>query len=296
MKFSYILPLAALSTAFVIPDEQVMSQISVESHETPASLLDKLPSKDDVLDGLKSVVEEVAHTSKNALDEAIEYATDASNTLSENVHAKAFDAEAWLSSSIDGVLDEFGGGDHPPHHGPPDEDHPPHHDPPHHDDPHHPPHHGPHHPPHDHKPNMTIYQLITESKYTTKLAKLIKDDNELVKVLNGTAANYTIFAPSDRAFEKIPEHAPKPSKEEIRELLLYHISPEFYPAGRVLRTHTIPTLHKEAALGKKPLPQRLSINVGFRGLTVNFYSRIVAVNVVSIQDFSLLLLLPSMLN
>jgi len=282
MKLSHLLPLAALSTAFVIPDEQVMNELAIESHKASNSLLDKLPSKDDILDGLKSVVDEAAYASKNALDEAIEYATETTNSVSEKAHSKAFDAEAWLSSSLNGLFDEFGGGDHPPHHGPPDEDRPPHHGPPDHDHPHHPPHHGPHHPGHDHKPNMTIYQLITESKYTTKLAKLIKDDEELVKVLNGTAHNYTIFAPSDRAFEKIPEHAPKPSKEQIREVLLYHISPEFYPAGRVLRTHTIPTLHNESALGREPLPQRLSVNVGFRGLTVNFYSRIVAVNVVSL--------------
>lgn len=168
--------------------------------------------------------------------------------------------------------------DRPPHNKPP-HDGPPHHGPPR-DGPHDkPPHKGkPHHPPHHQKPNQTVYELISKSKYTTKLAKLINDDPELVKVLNGTAANYTVFAPTDKAFEKIPKHGKEPSEEFIKKLLLYHVSPDFYPAGRVLKTHTIPTLYKEPALGED-FAQRLSVNVGLRGLTLDFYSRIIAINI-----------------
>ncbi|KAI9869183.1 MAG: hypothetical protein M1830_005457 [Pleopsidium flavum] len=124
---------------------------------------------------------------------------------------------------------------------------------------------------------MTVYQLIAESKYTTKLAKLISEYDDLVQLLNGTAANYTVFAPIDSAFEKVPEDAPKPSKELLKKVLTYHVSSEYYPAGRVLVTHTIPTLLRGEELGGEP--QRLSTNIGLRGLTVNFYSRIVAVDI-----------------
>lgn len=79
-----------------------------------------------------------------------------------------------------------------------------------------------------------------------------------------------------RAFEKIPEHH-EPSEEFLRAILEYHVSPDFYPAGRVLATRTIPTLLTSDALGGKP--QRLATQIGLRGLTVNFYSRIIAVNV-----------------
>lgn len=99
-------------------------------------------------------------------------------------------------------------------------------------------------------------------------------------MLNGTTANFTVFAPTDKAFEKIPKHK-EPSKEFIKKLLLYHVSPDFYPAGRVLHTHTIPTLYKEPALGSDDFAQRLSVNIGFKGLTLNFYSRIVAIDIVS---------------
>lgn len=61
-------------------------------------------------------------------------------------------------------------------------------------------------------------------------------------------------------------------------MLLYHVSPEFFPAGRVLVTKTIPTALDVETLGVGP--QRLSINLSLKLLTVNFYSRIVAINIV----------------
>ena len=59
----------------------------------------------------------------------------------------------------------------------------------------------------------------------------------------------------------------------------YHVIPDFYPAGRVLASHTFPTLLKSDSLGSDPQPQRLTVRLGLRGLTVNFYSRIVAINI-----------------
>jgi len=126
---------------------------------------------------------------------------------------------------------------------------------------------------------VSVYELIAESKYTTKLAALINEYPDLVQLLNGTTANFTVFAPTNSAFEKIPEHAPKPSKDEIKQILFYHISTELYPAGRVLLSHTIPTYLVGDGIGGEA--QRLGIEIGLRGLTVNFYSRIVAIDIVS---------------
>jgi len=60
-------------------------------------------------------------------------------------------------------------------------------------------------------------------------------------------------------------------------VLGYHVSPEFYPAGRVLVTHTVPTIYGEDRIGGRP--QRLRLGLGLRGLAVNFYARIIAVNI-----------------
>lgn len=240
---------AALSVAFIIPDQEVMSQIAIEG-SSEASVFEKIPTKDQVIKELKNAVEKIAEASKNAIDQAIELAAD-SREFGQKIGAEWFDAEAWLEP-------EYNINDHD-HRGPPR--HGRHHGPPHHS-------HG--------KPNLTVYQLISRSEYTTKLASIIDEYPDIVTLLNGTNANYTVFAPIDRAFEHIPKDA---SKEDIKKFLLYHVSPDFYPAGRVLVSHTIPTAYNEEALGNQP--QRLSFNIGLRGLTVNFYSRIIAIDIVS---------------
>lgn len=259
MKLTHILPLAALSTAFVIPDEQVMNQIAINPDREPDTLFGKLPSKDQLVTEFENTFSKVIQSSKNAFDEAVELTTEAGNTLSRKIEETAFDSKAWLDTAVDS-LDASRDHDHHGHHGH-----------------------------HKHKPNMTVYQLIAESKYTTKLAKLIDDYDDLVQLLNGTAANYTVFAPIDSAFEKVPKDAPKPSKELLKKVLTYHVSSDFYPAGRVLVTHTIPTLLNSEELGDKP--QRLSTNIGLRGLTVNFYSRVIAIDIVRFRE-----ILPSHLG
>jgi hypothetical protein len=264
MKLVHLLPLVALGAAYVVPDEKVMQGIKVESHRNrdPIAKLER-PCHDKLLEW-KHEAEGIVKTSKNYLDEALAKGIDVTETSYDKIYNIGYDVQAWLEGSpfSEQADDEDEGHPHrpPPHHG----------SPPHHDKPHHPPHHD--------KPNLTIYELISKSKYTTKLAKIISEDAELVKVLNGTKANYTLFAPTDKAFEKIPHHGHKPSKEFIKDLLLYHVSPEFYPAGRVLTSYTIPTLYEPSTLGH---PQRLAISTGLGGIKVNFYSKIVAVDIVS---------------
>lgn len=132
---------------------------------------------------------------------------------------------------------------------------------------------------HKHGKNQTIYQLINKSKYTTKFAKLVNEYDDIVQLLNSTKANYTLFVPVDSAFEHIPEDK-KPSKEFVEAVLKYHIGLGLYPAGRVLFTHTLPTALDEPLLGDKP--QRLRTSVGlFSGVRVNFYSKVIAVDIVS---------------
>lgn len=269
MKLSHILPLAALTAAFVIPDEQVMSQVVIESHSTSNSIFDKVPSKETLTKEFENSFSGLLENAKNAFDYAIESIVDIVDTAAEKLDdAHYFDTKAWLDTAANLYNNEEDDGDHHGHKKHPHKKHPHkgHHD---------------HHGHHDHKPNKTVYQLIAESKYTTKLASLINEYDDLVELLNGTTANFTVFAPTDKAFEKIPDHAPKTSKEFLHKVLTYHVSADFYPAGRILVSSTIPTLYIEDNLGKGEA-QRLATNIGLRGLTVNFYSRVVAVNIVII--------------
>ena len=258
MKTLTFLGLAAAATAFVIPDQQTLDTLSLEPQDDSHSFWDNIPSPETLWEDLEDRFKHTADSVKSAFDEAVDYTFDTAAQYGEKLE-EAFDGQAWLDTA-DEELDLL---ERPPHRGP---------------------HHGrpgkgrrPHHPPHHGKPNMTVYELIAKSKYTTKLAAAINEFPDLVDLLNGTKANYTVFAPTDRAFEKIPKHAPKPPKEFLKKLLTYHVSPEFYPAGRVLATRTIPTALEAEYIGK--VPQRVSTQISLRGLTVNFYSRIVAIDI-----------------
>lgn len=134
-------------------------------------------------------------------------------------------------------------------------------------------------PHHGHKTsNLTIYELISKSKYTTKFAKLVDEYDDIVQLLNSTSANYTLFVPVDEAFKHIPEDK-KPSKEFVEAVLKYHIGLGLYPAGRVLVTHTLPTALDEPLLGDKP--QRLRTSAGvLSGVRINFYSKVIAIDIV----------------
>jgi hypothetical protein len=279
MKFSHILPLAALSTAFVIPDEQVMSQVAIENHADPESLFDKLPSKETLIKEFENSFASLVDDAKNAFDSAIESVVELADPTSKWLEEEGyFDVNAWLDPSSELVYgeEEEEHGPHKGHKGHKGKKgkHP--HKGPHRGHGHH-GHHGRHG---HHKSNKTVYELIAESKYTTKLAGYINEYPDLVELLNGTTANFTVFAPTNKAFEG--HHASeKPSKEFIKKVLSYHVSADFYPAGRILISRTIPTLYIEDALGAGEA-QRLVTNIGLRGLTVNFYSKVVAANIVSI--------------
>jgi hypothetical protein len=293
MKFINLLPLAVLSGAFVLPDDQVISNIEIESRKRPDRSAKK-PCPHHLLDSAKSVW----RSSKHTLDDILGRVEKEAETIqSKFPFEHGFDVDSWLESAIEANFDILDHPDHPgpphrgPGHGPPGKG--PHHGPPGKrpgKKPGKKPGHGPHHPPHHGKSNSTIYELISKSKYTTKLAKIIDEDKDLVDLLNSTKANFTLFAPTDHAFSKIPEHV-KPPKELIKKVLLYHISPGLFPAGRLLFTHTVPTSLNETLLGNNP--QRLVARAGLRGVFINYYSKVVAVNIVRRLLCSVLILLYS---
>ena len=178
MKLIHLLSLAALSSAFVIPDEQVMSQVAIESHRTPQTLFNKQPSHDETVKQFHESFTKLIETSKNAFNDAVEHVTDIGEELSDQAYETATHVSSWLDSAADRVQEleenvrpfsddtqEHHDGKSPKgckgHHG------------------------------HGRKPNMTVYELISKSKYTTKLAALINEYEDVVELLNGTAANYS---------------------------------------------------------------------------------------------------------
>lgn len=123
-------------------------------------------------------------------------------------------------------------------------------------------------------PTKTIYDLIKESKYTKKFSDLVDEYDDIKVLLQDIETNRTLFVPTDRAFDHIPDHHKKPPKEFILAVLKYHIVPGLYPAHRVISSHTLPTSLDVHALGNHS--QRLRIRNGLFKVYVNFFSKIVA--------------------
>lgn len=98
MKLTNLLPLAALSTAFVLPPSEVMNEIVIEdNHRGNVWYEEAEQAKDDILAGLKKHYTEVTETSKDAweqitkssrsaFDDAIEYGNDAADTIKDMIH------------------------------------------------------------------------------------------------------------------------------------------------------------------------------------------------------------------
>lgn len=248
MKVLTVLPFAALAASIVIPDAEIMESVAFERSPRISPPRKFFAKEKQLLDKFEKGVHETIDSTKSALDHAIDMAGGVTAEATSFGHDSASKVKSWVESAQSTVEDfrELPGLGLEKHH-------------------------------HHCKPNLTVYELIAKSKYTTKLAALINEYEDLVNLLNSTVANFTVFAPVDDAFEKIPEDAPKPTKEELKDLLTYHVSGEFYPAGRVLVTRTIPTLLEGEGLGGEK--QRLSTNLGLGGLTVNFYSNIIAIDI-----------------
>lgn len=138
-------------------------------------------------------------------------------------------------------------------------------------------------PPHDHRgphTDSTLYDIITNSKHTTKLAELIKLDNDLVKLLKDPKANLTIFAPEDEAFDRLPHKDPKEvPKDLLRRVLKYHIASGTHDSQDLVHHNTLITKLPEDDLGKG-MHQRLRIGFGSHGPAVNYYSKLTMVDVV----------------
>lgn len=130
----------------------------------------------------------------------------------------------------------------------------------------------------DDEPTHTIYQLISECPEASKFAALIDEHDDLVKLLNSTEGDHTLFLPSNEAFDHLP-FKDRPSEEWIRDALQYHIANGTHTAHDLVRTQTVPTVLKEGWLGGKS--QRLRSSLTLKGLHINFLSKVVGPNAVS---------------
>ncbi|KAK7754640.1 hypothetical protein SLS62_003424 [Diatrype stigma] len=241
MKYTDLLPFIAGATAFVIPDEATAKGLIIETERKAEETLSSWWN----------------HDVPSFVEDTLEDTFDAFERQASNLDARLSDIV--VESEIPDFLSlSEEDGEKKPGHGRPGHDSG---------------HHG--------AKNLTVYQAISASSYTSKFAALVGEYPEIVKTLNSTEANITLFVPTNRAFEKIPDHYKDktPPKEYIEKLLQYHVAPGLYPAGRLLAHHTVPTALKLEALGDNP--QRVRVSIGLFGVRLNFYSKLIAANVVT---------------
>jgi uncharacterized surface protein with fasciclin (FAS1) repeats len=92
-------------------------------------------------------------------------------------------------------------------------------------------------------PRVDLVQTAVAAGQFTTLASLLEDAG-LVETLRGKGP-YTVFAPTDKAFAKVPKATLKalaadPAK--LRAVLLHHVAKGRVPAARVVKLRSVATL------------------------------------------------------
>jgi uncharacterized surface protein with fasciclin (FAS1) repeats len=93
------------------------------------------------------------------------------------------------------------------------------------------------------KPKKTITEKVVASRRFDTLESLVVSAG-LAETLSGKGP-YTVFAPTDKAFSKVPAatlEALGKDRDALRRVLLYHVADGRYPAARVVRKRSIKTL------------------------------------------------------
>src|SRR5262249_33070416 len=93
------------------------------------------------------------------------------------------------------------------------------------------------------KQRNLVETAASEPHFST-LVKLVKKAG-LAKTLSGKA-NFTVFAPTNRAFAKVPKktlNALAKDKAKLQAVLLYHVVKGKVPARKVVKRTTIKTVN-----------------------------------------------------
>lgn len=113
---------------------------------------------------------------------------------------------------------------------------------------------------------LTIYEILGESHEMGQLLKHIQQYPGLVAALNNNALEYTLWAPTDRAFSQLDSNVKSTYEQSWLAILQHHISPHPLPISRLLQMGNIPTLLRPPKLNGD---QRLRLRPTMAGMQVN---------------------------
>jgi uncharacterized surface protein with fasciclin (FAS1) repeats len=91
--------------------------------------------------------------------------------------------------------------------------------------------------------NKTIVQIAAANPNFSTLVKVLKETG-LVSVLSGKT-DYTVFAPTNAAFAKVPPATLKAlvaDKAKLKSVLLYHVVSGSVPASKVVKLKSVTTV------------------------------------------------------
>jgi uncharacterized surface protein with fasciclin (FAS1) repeats len=94
------------------------------------------------------------------------------------------------------------------------------------------------------KPTKNLVQTAASAKQFSTLVSLVKQAG-LVRTLSGKA-NYTVFAPTNAAFAKVPKRtldSLAADNAKLRSVLLYHVVKGKVPARKVVTLHSAKTVN-----------------------------------------------------
>ena len=92
-------------------------------------------------------------------------------------------------------------------------------------------------------PKKNIVETAVGAGKFDTLVSLVQSAG-LAETLSGKGP-FTVFAPTDKAFKKVPAETLEAlgnDRKALRRVLLYHVADGRYPAARVVRKRSIPTL------------------------------------------------------
>ena len=122
-----------------------------------------------------------------------------------------------------------------------------------------------------------LVQTAQDAGSFKTLVKLVKSAG-LASTLSGST-KYTVFAPTDAAFAKVPKStlsALANDKAALRRVLLYHVVAGVVPARSVIRVRSVKTVEGSRV---RIRVRRVRIGVRRTGVFLNGYSRVIRTNV-----------------
>lgn len=129
----------------------------------------------------------------------------------------------------------------------------------------------------DNTNDKTIWELIKESDYASKFAKLVEKHKHVKNHLDDTKNDYTVFVPTNDAFEHMEKMHGKISSEFLEEILEYHIVPGRFDEGKIRSVYTMPSVLELRDLGHHHQRLRVGINEG--DIMLNFYAKVLNLDI-----------------